>query len=75
MSETAEPAAMLARGDGAQDVVTLLDGVPLTPDEAEYVEAARAANTLRGYRSDWREFGPCCWSGSSPHCVAASWLH
>src|SRR5664280_2051711 len=38
------------------DVITLLDGVPLTPDEAGYVEAARAANTLRGYRSDWREF-------------------
>ena len=47
MSETAEPAVMLARGDGAQDPVALLDGVPLTPDEAEYVEAERAANTLR----------------------------
>jgi site-specific recombinase XerD len=47
--------------DGAaQDVVTLLDGVPLTTDEAEYVEAARAANTLRGYRSDWREFASWC---------------
>src|SRR5450631_3691020 len=47
--------------DGAaQDVVTLLDGVPLTPDEAGYVEAARAANTLRGYRSDWREFAIWC---------------
>jgi len=60
MSETAEPAVMLARGDGAQDPVALLDGVPLTPDEAEYVEAARAANTLRGYRSDWREFASWC---------------
>jgi site-specific recombinase XerD len=39
-----------------QDPVALLDGVPLTSDEAEYVEAARAANTLRGYRSDWHEF-------------------
>jgi len=49
-----------ARGDQGQDPVALLDGVPLTPDEAEYVEAARAANTLRGYRSDWREFTAWC---------------
>ena len=42
------------------DVITLLDGVPLTPDEAGYVEAARAANTMRGYRSDWREFTTWC---------------
>jgi len=40
--------------------VALLDGVPLTPEEAEYVEAARSANTLRGYRSDWREFTTWC---------------
>lgn len=42
------------------DAVALLDDVPLTPDEAEYVEAARAANTLRGYRSDLREFTTWC---------------
>lgn len=28
----------------------------MTEDEAEYVEAARAANSMRGYRSDWRKF-------------------
>ena len=39
-----------------QDVLALLAGVPLSEDEAGYVEAARAANTLRGYRSDWAEF-------------------
>jgi len=42
------------------DPVALLDGVPLTAEEAGYVEAARAANTLRGYRSDWREFTTWC---------------
>ena len=42
------------------DPVALLDQVPLTEDEAGYVEAARAANTLRGYRSDWNEFAAWC---------------
>jgi site-specific recombinase XerD len=46
--------------DQGQDPVALLNGVPLTDDEAGYVEAARAANTLRGYRSDWREFATWC---------------
>lgn len=53
--ETPRPAT-----DSGPDVITLLDGVPLTPDEAGYVEAARAANTMRGYRSDWREFTTWC---------------
>ncbi len=39
-----------------QDPVALLDGMPLSADEAAYVRAARSANTLRGYRSDWDEF-------------------
>ena len=51
-------AARITPGD--KGPVALLDGVPLTPEEAEYVEAARAANTLRGYRSDWREFTTWC---------------
>lgn len=42
------------------DAVALLDGVPLSDEEAAYVRAARAANTLRGYRSDWREFTSWC---------------
>ncbi|GAB7192783.1 site-specific integrase [Kineococcus sp. NUM-3379] len=37
-----------------------MDDVPLSEDEARYVEAARAANTMRGYRSDWREFTAWC---------------
>ncbi|WP_158085866.1 hypothetical protein [Mycobacterium arosiense] len=28
----------------------------LTEAETRYVQAARAANTVRGYRSDWAEF-------------------
>lgn len=58
MSETAEPAAMLARGDGAQDVVALLDGVPLTPDEAEYVEADRQPTRCVVTVRPWRQFTP-----------------
>jgi len=42
------------------DVIAILDGVPLSEEEAGYVEAARAANTMRGYRSDWREFTTWC---------------
>jgi site-specific recombinase XerD len=34
--------------------------LPLTEDEAAYVAAARAPNTLRGYRSDWSEFTGWC---------------
>jgi len=52
-------AAAVARA-ATTDPVALLDEVPLSEDEAGYVEAARAANTLRGYRSDWREFTSWC---------------
>lgn len=38
----------------------MLDDVPLAEDEAAYVAAARAANTVRGYRSDWREWSAWC---------------
>lgn len=31
-----------------------------TPEEARYVEAARAANTVRGYRADWADFTTWC---------------
>ena len=55
-TEPATPLADLARYRAAQDPVALLDGVPLTEDEAGYVETARTANTLRGYRSNWHEF-------------------
>jgi len=41
------------------DPFALLDDVPLSDAEAGYVAAARAANTLKGYRSDWAEW--CSW--------------
>lgn len=50
----------LERTAVASDPLAMLDEVPLTSVEAGYVEAARSANTLRGYRSDWREFTSWC---------------
>lgn len=44
----------------SSDPLTVLDDVPLSEDEERYAGAARAANTLRGYRSDWKEW--CAWS-------------
>ncbi|WP_237573607.1 site-specific integrase [Mycolicibacterium lacusdiani] len=32
----------------------------LTADEARYVDAARSANTVRGYRADWTDFTTWC---------------
>ncbi len=47
--------------DGAgPDALDLAAGLPLSEDEAAYVAAARAPNTLRGYRSDWAEFTSWC---------------
>jgi hypothetical protein len=46
----------------SSDPLALVDGVPLSDDEAHYVGAARAANTLRGYCSDWKEW--CSWCAS-----------
>lgn len=58
---TRAPATDLAASNQPEtDPVALLDDVPLTSAEADYVEAARAANTLRGYRSDWAEFTTWC---------------
>lgn len=46
-------------GAAASDPLALLDDVLLSEEEQGYVAAARAANTLRGYRSDWAEW--CSW--------------
>ena len=40
----------------AHDPVNPAEELPLSASEARYVAAARAANTLRGYRSDWSEW-------------------
>ena len=68
-----EPAggAPVARRDGS-DPLTLLDGVPLSDEEDAYVRAARASNTLRGYRSDWGEFTAWCDQRSRPPLPAAA---
>jgi integrase len=42
------------------DVLEVLPDEPLTEAEAGYARAARAANTVRGYRSDWAEFTAWC---------------
>jgi len=55
MAKTAPPAPSV---DAAELTAELT--IPLTTTEAAYVEAARSANTLRGYRSDWREFTTWC---------------
>ena len=44
----------------SSDPLHVVDVASLSADEAAYVRAARAANTLRGYRSDWAEW--CAWS-------------
>ncbi|CAA9420258.1 MAG: hypothetical protein AVDCRST_MAG66-2598 [uncultured Pseudonocardia sp.] len=44
----------------SRDPLDVAAAVPLSADEAAYVEAARAPNTLRGYRSDWSEFDRWC---------------
>ncbi|WP_019287886.1 site-specific integrase [Arsenicicoccus cauae] len=41
-------------------VEELAAGEPLSAEEAAYVAAARAQNTMRGYASDWREFTAWC---------------
>lgn len=45
-------------GDDGNDLATSDAGLPAA--EVRYARAARAANTLRGYRSDWREFTAWC---------------
>ena len=66
------PSVLAARRDADRDALALLDGVPLSDDEDAYVRAARAANTLRGYRSDWGEFTAWCDQRSRPPLPAAA---
>jgi len=44
----------------AAETVSLDAGAELPSVEAGYARAARAASTLRGYQSDWREFSAWC---------------
>ena len=54
MSDDRAPARLQA------DPLELAAELPLSEEEAGYVAAARAPNTLRGYRSDWSEFTTWC---------------
>lgn len=47
-------------GHPGSDALDLAAQMPLSQAEAAYVAAARAPNTLRGYRSDWAEFTAWC---------------
>src|SRR3978361_1190303 len=42
------------------DPLQLAADFPLSEEESGYVAAARAPNTLRGYRGDWAEFSTWC---------------
>ena len=73
VTETAGgPSVSAARREADRDALALLDGVPLSDAEDAYVRAARAANTLRGYRSDWGEFTAWCDQRSRPPLPAAA---
>ena len=56
------PTSVLDRGlGGVLDPVAALEGdSPLSAEEAAYIRAARAPNTLRGYRADWAPFTRWC---------------
>jgi integrase len=47
-------------GRAPADPLDLAAGPPLSAAEAGYLTAARAPNTLRGYRSDWSDFTGWC---------------
>jgi site-specific recombinase XerD len=55
------------------DPFALLAEDALSAEEEHYIGAARAANTVRGYRSDWAEFTAwCACEGRSPIPADAS---
>jgi integrase len=46
--------------DEVPDPMAIPDHDELSVDERHYIGAARAASTVRGYRSDWTEFATWC---------------
>ncbi len=70
MVDSGVPASVAATGLDAL-AASPLDGPPLSAREAGYFQAARAANTLRGYRSDWSEFTGWCARGHQHPMPAA----
>ncbi len=63
MIEPHETATPLPAAVPTSDPLALVDAALLNEEEAHYVSAARASNTLRGYRSDWKEW--CAWCTST----------
>jgi len=61
-ARTKGPAELDVLPPGADESLALSSagGDYLTVDEQRYITAARAPNTLRGYRSDWAEFRTWC---------------
>jgi len=51
LTPTSDPPTVLDEADVVE---------PVSDGGAVYMRAARAANTLRGYRSDWAEFTTWC---------------
>lgn len=47
------------RSTASSDPLTILNAVSLSEAEKRYAGGARAADTLRGYRADWKEW--CAW--------------
>lgn len=54
------------------DPSTIVADDSLTAAETRYVTAARSANTMRGYRSDWAEFTTWCTSTNTTSLPAAA---
>lgn len=57
---TGRPLSHRGRPGPSSDPLAIVDDEALTDDEAGYVRAARSANTLRGYRSDWADWSAWC---------------
>ncbi len=69
-----DPAALSVLAPGADESLALAPGGSddLSADEHRYITAARAPNTLRGYRSDWAEFRTWCGGGGVDPLPAAA---
>jgi integrase len=69
-----DPAALSVLAPGADESLALAPGGSddLSADEHRYITAARASNTLRGYRSDWAEFRTWCGGGGVDPLPAAA---
>ena len=56
----AHPIDVVLAGEPGSAGPSAVTRPPVSAAETRYITAARAANTLRGYRSDWNEFAAWC---------------